>query len=342
MFIRNAWYMAAWASEVLQQPLGRRICGDPVVLFRDRSGAVAALEDRCCHRSAPLSLGSVVDQGLQCGYHGLIFEKGGRCVHVPGQDHVPQKACVKSYPIVEKDEIVWIWMGDPAKADVGKIIDYPWNNDHKNWPYQKATYPVQGNYMLMVDNLMDLTHVGFVHQKTIGGTPASHVDAKMTVTRTEQGLKFVRWMLNSVPPPTYVKAVGFKGNVDRWQEFEFIAPGFVLVWTGAVDAGTGAYDQNKREGGFALRSLHALTPETETSCHYFWSAANGYRQDDPLTTEQLFSELAAAFLEDKVMVEAQQSRLLELGADRLVDIASDSARVHMRRTVDRLIEQERV
>jgi vanillate O-demethylase monooxygenase subunit len=164
----------------------------------------------------------------------------------------------------------------------------------------------------------------------------------MTVTRTEHGLKFVRWMLNSVPPPTYIKAVGFKGNVDRWQEFEFIAPGFVLVWTGAVDAGTGAYDQNKREGGFALRSLHALTPETETSCHYFWSAANGYRQDDPQTTEQLFSELAAAFLEDKVMVEAQQLRLQELGADRLVDIASDSARVHMRRTVDRLIEQEAV
>lgn len=340
MFIRNAWYVGAWSSDVQQQPLGRRICGDPVVFFRDESGAVGGLEDRCCHRGAPLSLGSVVELGLQCGYHGLVFEKSGRCVRVPGQDMVPQRARVKSYPVVEKDEIVWIWMGEPAKADVGKILDYPWNNDPLNWPYKKATYPIRGNYMLMIDNLMDLTHVGFVHRKTIGGTPSSHVDAKMTITRSDQGLKFVRWLLDSIPPPTYSKAVAFKGNVDRWQEFEFVAPGFVLVWTGAVDAGRGAVDQNKRGGGFALRSLHALTPETETSCHYFWTAANGYRQDDPQATEVLFSELAAAFLEDKVIVEAQQSRLQELGEQDLVGIASDSARVHMRRVVERLIAQE--
>jgi vanillate O-demethylase monooxygenase subunit len=338
VFIRNAWYIAAWAHELAGQPLARRICDQPVVLFRDAAGAPAALQDRCCHRGAPLSFGTVVDRGLQCGYHGLIFDGQGKCVHIPRQDSVPAQARVRSYPLVEKDRILWIWTGDPDKADAAEILDYRWNVD---WPTRMAAYPVAGNYMLMVDNLMDLTHVGYVHSRTIGGTPAAHTDARMQVTRTERGIKFVRWLLDSVPPPTYVKAVGFKGRVDRWQEFEFVAPGFVLVWTGALDAGSGAYENpEKRQGGFSLRSIHALTPETPTSCHYFWTAANGYRQDDPQATETLFAELDAAFMEDKLIVEAQQARLSELGDGGLVDIASDSARIHMRRIVDRLIGKE--
>jgi phenylpropionate dioxygenase-like ring-hydroxylating dioxygenase large terminal subunit len=339
MFLRNAWYIAAWADELKDKPLGRRICNEPVVLFRDKSGRVAALEDRCCHRSAPLSLGQVVEAGLECGYHGLTFEGSGQCVRVPGQSRIPESAKVRAYPIAEKNQLLWIWMGEAARADAGKIVDFPYHDDHAHWPNKHAVMPIKGNYMLMVDNLMDLTHLGYLHARTVGGNPSAHVAAEMKTTRTPGGLKFERWMRNSVPPPTYVKAYGFAGRVDRWQEFEWVAPSSILQWTGAADVGTGAYE-GKRDGGFQFRLFHGLTPETETTCFYFWSAANGYRQNEPEATEQLYREIAPTFVEDKDMVEAQQARLSELGEASLVDIASDANRVSMRRLIERMIAED--
>jgi phenylpropionate dioxygenase-like ring-hydroxylating dioxygenase large terminal subunit len=342
MFVRNEWYIAAWSDEVGDPPLARRICGDPVVLFRSADGKVGALFDRCCHRGAPLQFGKVVEHGLQCGYHGLIFDHRGKCIRVPGQDLIAERTRVRSYPIVEKDGFLWIWMGDPARADQSRLIDYPFHRDCRRWPSKHSTYHIKANYMLMVDNLMDLTHLGYVHTSTIGGNPTIHVEAQMKTTRRPKGLKFTRWMRNSAPPPTYVKAVGFTGRIDRWQEFEYVAPGSVMQWSGAVDAGGGdqAYANGIPEGALEFRLFHGLTPESDTSCYYFWSIANGYRQADPQATEQLFAEIAAAFQEDKLVVEGQQARLAETGEEGLVDIATDAARLHMRRVVERLVLEE--
>jgi phenylpropionate dioxygenase-like ring-hydroxylating dioxygenase large terminal subunit len=338
MLLRNAWYIAAWGDELGDAPLGRRICNDPIVLFRDGKGRAAALADRCCHRAAPLSLGTVVEEGIQCGYHGLIIDGSGCCVKVPGQRLIPDDARVRSYPLVEKNQLVWIWLGDPALADPERVVDFPYHDDHARWPNKHDCYPIKGNYMLMVDNLMDLTHLGYLHAKTVGGNPAAHVEAEMKTTRTPTGVKFTRWMKNSMPPPSYVKAAGFTGRVDRCQEFEFVAPASVLQWTGATDAGSGTPPDDFR---FQFRLFHGLTPETETSCLYFWSVANGYRQNEPEATEQLYREIAPTFLEDKEMVEAQQARLSEFGERGLVDIASDATRMHMRRMMERLHAAER-
>jgi phenylpropionate dioxygenase-like ring-hydroxylating dioxygenase large terminal subunit len=340
MFIKNAWYIAAWAHEVKDKLLARTICNQPLVLFRDATGKAGALQDRCCHRGTPLRFGEVVDEGLQCGYHGLVFDCSGKCVRIPGQDRIPAAAKVQSYPLVEKDEFLWIWMGDPAQADTARIIDYPWHNDHRQWPHRHEVYHIKANYMLMVDNLMDLTHLGYVHKSTIGGNPKVHVEAQMTVTPKETGLHFLRWMLASTPPQTYVKAAGFKGKVDRWQEFEYIAPGNIVQWSGALDVGRGAKENRAQDGGFQLRLFHGLTPETDTTCFYYWSTANGYRQDEPEATEQLYQEINRAFLEDKAIVEGQQEVLARTGEDQLVDIVSDRARVHMRRTVDRMLRED--
>src|SRR5947208_1649529 len=236
MLLHNAWYIAAWADELGTQPVARRICNEPIVLFRDNQHRAAALTDRCCHRAAPL-------------------------------------------------------------------------------------------------------HLGYLNAKTVGGNPSAHVSAEMKTTRTPTGLKFTRWMKNSVPPPSYVKAAGFQGRVDRCQIFEFVAPSTVLQWTGAADAGSD-YADPQRDFRFQFRLFHGLTPETETSCYYFWSVANGYRQNEPEATEQLYREIAPTFIEDKDMVEAQQRRLDEFGERGLVDIASDANRMHMRRMVERLIAQE--
>jgi phenylpropionate dioxygenase-like ring-hydroxylating dioxygenase large terminal subunit len=340
MFIHNDWYIAAWGAEIKGRPFARTILNQPMVLYRERSGKVAALEDRCCHRGTPLAHGTVVPEGLQCGYHGLVFDASGTCVRVPGQEHVPAQARVKSYPVVEQDELVWIWMGDPTQADPSRIISYPYHNDYAQWPHKSTTLQVKCNYLLLIDNLMDLTHLGYVHGRTVGGAPMTHVAAKMETTSTPTGVKFIRWMLNSVPPATYAKAVGFKGKVDRWQEFEFVAPGSVIQFTGALDAGTGAYDQGKREGGFALRIYHGITPETDASSFYFWSAANGYRQDDPMATEQLFNEIAVTFDEDKLILEAQQARLQGSPASPLIDTDADGARIQARRHIERRLAEE--
>jgi len=342
MFIRNAWYVAAWADEIADQPIARRILNEPVVLFRDAEGRAAALIDMCCHRGAPLHLGKVTGQGIECGYHGLTFDHTGRCVRIPGQDRIPDRARVRAFPVVEQDAFIWIWMGDPAKADPATIVPVPWHNDTARWPHKHTMYPIKGSAMLMVDNLMDLTHLGYVHGSTIGGNPMIHVEAKMDTVRTNLGLKFTRWMLNSVPPPTYMRAVGFQGRIDRVQKFEFIAPGSILQFSGADEAGTyeGGNDDKVESSKLQFRLFHGLTPETDTTCFYFWSTANGFRPGDPAATEQLFDEVSAAFNEDRTVVEAQQSRLSELGETDLVDIATDSARLHMRRTVDRLMAED--
>jgi vanillate O-demethylase monooxygenase subunit len=337
MFVRNAWYIAAWADEVADRPLARRILNEPVVLFRNGQGRAAALADRCCHRSAPLSLGRCVAEGIECGYHGLVIDTDGQCVSVPGQRLVPPGAAVRRYPLVEKNQFLWIWPGDPAQADPALIVDFPYHDDQARWPHKHTMYPIKGNYMLMVDNLMDLTHLGYLHAKTIGGNPLQHFQADMKTVRTPTGVKFTRWMRNSPPPPSYVKAAGFPGRIDRLQVFEFVAPSTILQWTGATDAGSGVEPD---DFAFQFRLYHGLTPETETSCFYFWSAANGYRQDEPATTEQLFGEIAFAFREDAAMVEAQQARLREFGEDGLVDIASDATRMTMRRHVDRMLAAE--
>ena len=161
----------------------------------------------------------------------------------------------------------------------------------------------------------------------------------MDTVRTPLGLKFTRWMLNSAPPPTYTRAVGFEGRIDRAQMFEFIAPGSILQLSTADEAGT-YRDGNVENSKLRFRLFHGLTPETDTTCFYFWSTANGFRPKDAAATESLFAEIAAAFNEDRTVVEAQQTRLSELGETALVDIATDAARLHMRRTVDRLLAQE--
>ena len=338
MFVRNAWYVASWADDLTQQPIARRICNEPLVLYRTAEGKAAALLDRCCHRAAPLSLGKVTEQGLECGYHGLVFNAAGACVHIPGQPQIPSKAVVRSYPVVEKDSLIWIWMGETDTADPSLIVDYPYHADTENWPFGHETMPVKSNYMLVVDNLMDLTHVAFVHESTIGGDAKAHAEAKTVIERTPRGLKFTRWILDRPAPPTIAQAVSFAGNTDRWQEFEWIAPSVIKHYAGSIDAGSS--DQGRREGGFQVRLFHAATPETETTCIYFWSVANGFGQEDPRTTEIIMRGARGTISEDKLMIERQQALMTDLGEDGLVDVRADAARINMRRTIDQMIKEE--
>jgi phenylpropionate dioxygenase-like ring-hydroxylating dioxygenase large terminal subunit len=338
LFVRNSWYIALWADELKSTPVARRICDEAVVLFRE-NGRAAAIADRCCHRGTPLSLGEVTDEGLQCGYHGMVFDGTGKCVRIPGQVRVPQSAFVPSYSVIERDHFIWIWMGEAAQAEPSRIPDAAYHNDPQ-WPERHACLHIASSYLLMLDNLMDLTHLGYVHKRTIGGNPSQHVEATMETVATGSGLRYTRWMLNSPPPPTYVKAFGFAGRVDRWQEFTWIAPSNIVQWTGAKDVGTGAYEGN-REGGFQFKVFHGLTPETATTCHYYFATANHWDPTNDAASDLFLHESYETFLEDKHIVEQQQARLSEFGEDWLVDIVSDATRIRMRRFLDHMLEQER-
>ncbi len=340
MFVYNAWYMGAWADEVQPKALlGRVLLELPVVFYRGEDGTAHALEDRCCHRALPLSHGWVVGDELQCGYHGLVYNCEGQCTKVPGQDRVPAQAKVRSYPVVEQDQMLWIWMGDPALADASLIVRHPWHGDPA-WTWVKDRYSIAANYQLITDNLMDLTHVGYVHQRTIGGTPQAHSDAETRTTRSETGVKVTRWMPDSVPPPAYVAAFKFSTpTVDRWMEIDFFPPAAVRIHTGAKDLNTGAREGN-RDGGLAFMGLNMQTPETEKSTHYFWSGARTYSVDEPEVRAKLLTSLPATFAEDKVVTEAQQLSIDRMEGAPLVMIASDAGLVHARRLVTAMLEKE--
>ncbi|NQV56211.1 MAG: aromatic ring-hydroxylating dioxygenase subunit alpha, partial [Rhodospirillales bacterium] len=254
-----------------------------------------------------------------------------------------QRAQVRSYPTVERQEFIWIWTGDPELADETKIVDYPWNDDYENWPHTHGLLYIKCNYMLLIDNLMDLTHIPFVHQKTIGGGgQMDQVDAEMDVVPTDMGVHFVRWMMGITPPPTYVKGAGFAegAKVDRWQDFEYIAPTSVLLWTGAHEVGKGARQDRDQPGGFKHRVYHGVTPETEESCFYFWAPSNGYKTDDPEATKILHSEIAATFAEDVDFLEAQQACMAREPGRAMVNTKHDAARMPARQAVERMIRTE--
>jgi phenylpropionate dioxygenase-like ring-hydroxylating dioxygenase large terminal subunit len=337
MFLRNYWYVAATDTEIGRTPLRRVILGEPVVLFRTEAGVPVAFEDRCPHRHLPLSMGKLVGDVLQCHYHGLQFGSDGRCVKIPGQDHIPKSAQVRTFPIVERYRWMWIWMGDPALADPAAITDFHWFDDPE-WGAKSAYLHVEANWQLVVDNLLDLTHLAYVHGSTIGNTAlAEH--AKVNVDRSPNNVVVTRWIIDQEAPPTFQKVGGFTGNVDRWQIIDFTPPAFLRLDVGATPTGTGA-PEGKRIGGIGMRNLNAITPETETTSHYFWGQAHNFDVKNAETTSRIFEQIRTAFLEDVDVFSAQQRNLDLVPDPPQVDINADAGVIQARRILSRLHDEE--
>ena len=337
MFLKNYWYVAAWSNELTTEPLARRFLNEPVVLYRTSANQVVALEDRCCHRQLPLSLGKVIDDQLQCGYHGLLFASDGTCVDVPGQSTMPPGARVHSYPVAERWGWVWIWMGEAVAADEACIPDFH-ELDDPGWRARGSRIPIECDYRLAVDNLLDLSHLTYVHETTLGN--ASVVEAAEVKTeRHAAGVRVTRWMIDVPAPPMYGKLMEFKTNIDRWQIIDFDPPCFVKLDLGGAPTGTGAFEGN-RSKGFERRSLNAITPETDTSVHYFWADAHNFNLDQPAVTDLLYEHVLEAFTEDKAVLEAQQAALNNTPNSAVVDINSDAGGLEARRILDKLVSAE--
>lgn len=341
MYLRNAWYVAAWSREVTRGLLARTFLEEPVVLWRRQDGTACAIEDRCVHRSVPLSLGVVVADDLRCGYHGLKYDGAGACVEIPGQPNIPERAHVKSYPLAERYGAVWIWMGDPAVADPAKVPDLWWC-EHADWV---ATFPnmvhLKADYRLIADNVLDATHLAYVHASSIGTEALSEIEP-LTMQKDDV-VRVERWIYNRPAPPAYQKVGQFAGSCDRWAAVEFRAPNFCVNFAGCVDAGLGGpeRDLSSIRPKVELVAISLPTPETNVSQHYFFCFARAFGRDDP-EVERFFSEgMRQVFDEDFVILEAQQRRMSEMPNAPRIDIRTDNGPILARRMLDRLIMVER-
>jgi vanillate O-demethylase monooxygenase subunit len=339
MFIRNAWYVAAWDHEIGRVNMMRRfLLNEPVVLYRRLDGSPVALEDRCCHRHAPLSKGKLVGNDVQCPYHGLTYDPSGACIRVPGQTTVPPGARVRSYPVVERNHWIWIWMGDPGLADPDKIEDFHWMDDPA-YRFRGERLHLEANYVLLVENLLDLSHLSFIHPTTLGTDAIA--ETPMKHERTDRSVRVTRWIMNNTPPPFFQRAAGFKPDqrVDRWQDILFTPPAFVRLDVGAAVAGTGA-DKGDRGQGFTMRNLNAITPETENTTHYFWAQAHDFRIDEPWISDLLYDNVHTAFLEDLAIIKAQHDNIRTRPEAPRIDINHDGGGVQARRIIERLVSED--
>ncbi len=303
-FIRRAWYVAAWDHDISADGmLARTLLGEPVVFYRNQSGQVVALEDRCCHRAAPLSRGRKEGDCVRCLYHGMKFDSQGVCVDSPGQSVIPEKARVKSYPVVERDRFVWIWMGDPSEANDQEILDFFWHNS-PDWRMKPGYIHYQANYQLIVDNLLDFSHLSYVHPTTLG--TQANADTQAQVERYDAGLKITRWYLNSEMSPNHKRVSSYQGPVDRWQIYQWHAPAFMRMDAGSAPAGSGAPEGRLDPRALQFRHTSVQTPETLGTSHYFFCQARNFALDNEAMTDAIFDDVVTAFDEDRQMIEAQQ------------------------------------
>jgi vanillate O-demethylase monooxygenase subunit len=345
MFLRNTWYVAAFARDLGAELVARTICKEPVVLFRTADGTPAALADRCCHRSLPLSIGRHLGDRVQCGYHGLVFDATGACVSVPGQSAIPPGAAVRAFPVVERDAFIWIWMGDPALADPAAIPDYRWNADPA-WSGPDGTFvggtaEVGCHYMLSIDNLMDLTHEIYIHRSTLAAD--SITENPIKTTRTERSVTIERWMIDEDPGALWTRALWGdnppdRRRADRWQIVTYFPPSHTLLDVGVAPAGTGARE-GRREGTAEARLAITLTPIDETRSVYYWVFPNNFTRDRAMA-DWLQSAISGAYGEDSVALEAQQASMLRRPEPWKVDVNADAGQIAARRLHDRLIAAE--
>ncbi|HEU5297674.1 MAG TPA: aromatic ring-hydroxylating dioxygenase subunit alpha [Burkholderiaceae bacterium] len=345
MWLRNCWYVIAWDHEVpaadSPQLFSRVVLNEPILLLRTSDGELVALEDRCCHRLAPLSKGRREGDCVRCGYHGLRFDTSGRCVEAPGLPVVPEKARVRTYPMATRNKWVFVWMGDPAKADVRRLPDN-FSCDSPEWKNKPGYLHYDTPYLLICDNLLDFSHLSYVHEKTLGGTTAiaqARADVQVIDGPGMPGIKVTRRVPNVPAPPYYRKMRTLDPNVtlERWFIYEFLLPGTLLMHSGGRPMSDPPDDLSH---AIRLHSCQTLTPETENSTHYFFQQSHPAGQGDESLTEGIYQSLVTAFNEDRDMITAQHRSIQRQPDAPMLPLAMDAALVRYRQLLQRLVEAE--
>jgi len=336
----NAWYVACTPDEIAEKPLGRKVCGERMVIYRKSSGDVVALEDFCPHRGAPLSLGFVRGDELVCGYHGLAMGCKGQAESMPGQK-VKGFPPIRSFPVIERYGFIWVWPGDPAAATPDKMHHLEWA-ESEEWAYGGGLYHINCDYRLMIDNLMDLTHETYVHASSIGQKEIDEAPVKTRVVEDE--VHTSRTMEGVKAPPFWRMALEGAGlspdaTVDRWQICRFSLPSHVMIEVGVALEGNGGYDAVKTKKASSI-VVDFITPESETSHWYFWGMARQFAVDDEALTAKIREGQGKIFGEDLDMLEQQQANLTLHPDRRLLKLNIDAGGVRSRMMIDRAIAAE--
>lgn len=331
MFVRNAWYVVAWSHEVTRDPMNRTVLGDELVLFRTEGGAAVVMDDECAHRAYPLSAGRVVGDTIQCGYHGFQYDCSGVCVRVPAQDRIPPRARVRSYPVVEANQWVWAFLGDPALAAVTPVPDNHWLTDPA-WDRVTHHRLFDCAADLLHDNLLDLTHESFLHTSSIGDDAV--FENGITVEVEGNRVAVDRFMPSCHPSPLFEKATGLS-LVDRWHTTDFQMPSLHTIHAGVVEPG------GRREDGHLLEVLNAITPMDEKHSWYFYSFCRNFAVGDADTNELLHQSLGEVLDEDADALRLQQAQVDRRGGGRRdVLIAQDAGVAKARRIMAQMLERE--
>lgn len=334
MYLKNCWYQAGWCEEVVPgTPLVRTLLGEPILFWRDETGSLNALLDMCPHRFAPLSMGTIAEGRVTCGYHGLAFGADGACVHNPFGP-VTRAMKVRAFPVIERHLAIWFWPGDPAKADPALLPDLAFIDDAVPASRILGHMPTAADYRLLSDNIMDLSHADYLHPGSLGGVMTS---AKAT-TKEEAHTIIARWEArNCEPIPAARASIPEGAQADFWIDVAWQAPALMVLATATTVTGTPSTPRDE------ARTLHNMVPETATTTHYFYCSVRGFLTDDPEFSAYIKAALRHAFEhEDKPMIEAQQRRIGERDFWDLKPLLlkTDTAAVLTRRKLDTLIAQE--
>lgn len=339
-FPENCWYVAAWSDEIDETSvIDRTILGNRLALFRISTGEIAAFRNRCPHRSVPLSCGIREDDNLRCGYHGMLFDPQGQCLEIPGQDRIPPTARATTYPAIERAGWVWVWPGDPKLMDEALIPDIN--------PLGDPLFQMRTGYLhyaadarLIHDNLLDFSHLQFVHRNTFGG--GADWSGKPDMSRRRDGFRFERWFPDIPPPPIFRSALPEGARMDLLNIYEFDAPGILTVRTAMQPAGAAPRNAIAIDDALSNFSAQAVTPETANTAHYFFSI--GLPRSEPeAALEQLLGGTLAAFEEDRTIIEVQQELLLKEPDEPIARTAleADAALNQMRGILRQMAQSER-
>jgi phenylpropionate dioxygenase-like ring-hydroxylating dioxygenase large terminal subunit len=336
-FVRNQWYVAAYSADVGRALLGRTICGEPIVLYRTRSGEVTALADRCVHRRFPLSESSLVDDAIVCGYHGFTYAPDGRCVAVPGQQRIPRTARVPAYPVTERDSFVWVWIGDQERADHGAIPRAPWLADPR-YATVCGMEPLAARYGLLVDNLLDLSHETYLHGGYIGTPEVAETPIRTEVDDDRNVIYVSRHMADAACPPFYAQSTGLTGRIVRWQDIEYHPPCLYLLHSRVAPAGAVPEPDGSDPHGFHVEVVYAITPSTETATYDFWAVARDFALGDDHVSDFLAENNRTVVLQDVAALNTlEQVIAAEAAGAQELSINIDTGGLAARRMLARLM-----
>jgi phenylpropionate dioxygenase-like ring-hydroxylating dioxygenase large terminal subunit len=337
-FLRNLWYVAANAGELDTPLVSRTICNERIVMYRKESGEVVALEDRCPHRFVPLSLGQRVGDSLRCGYHGLLFAPDGSCAEMPNDaDGDIGRVCVRSYPAIERYGVVWIWMGDDQLADPAKIPEFGFITDDAFTGAQGYLH-IKANHQLITDNLLDLSHVHYLHPTVNQG--GNFATFKNKVRAEGHEVWSMLWRPNLSFSADRIEMMGLSPDaiIDGEGHSRWTAPSLMYVYTAWAERG------NDPQEHACSPSAHLITPETEYTSHYFWAIGRNFNIEDEEMTRISAEMVHNVFTtQDGPMIEAQQADMgqsIDFLKHKPIILKADAAGVLARRTLHRMIKQE--